>query len=542
MNIAIIYNKLRLSYIIVIFIIIALFSGCTNKATNDNNESQLGHTKFYILSASENKELEPVLRQYGDENGIDFQIDYMGSVDIMLLLQQNNISYDAVWPSNSIWISVGDKNHIVKYQKSISTSPIVFGVKKSLAQSLGFIGKRVYIEDISNAINAQKMKFLMSSASQSNSGALAYMGFLNAFLGNPEVITSEDLQMTELQGKIKSFLAGISRSSGTSEWLKDLFLKGNYDSMVNYESVIIATNKKLVNQGKEPLYLIYPYDGLAVSDSPLGFINKGDSSKEKIFIGLQNYLLSESIQKQILSKGRRIGFGGTITGSDKTVFNPDWGINTNKVLTTIKLPSKQVIQEALTLYQSQFKKPSYTVFALDFSGSMFENGGAKQLKAAMELLLDQDKAKKYLLQLTPRDKIVVIPFNHNIINTWEAKGNDSESQSTLLLNIKNLAPNGGTDIYSPLIKGLDMISKDADFESYSASVILLTDGNSNQGKTIADFEKYKNANNKDIPIFSIAFDDASEEQLSKISELTSGKVFDGRNDLINAFRKARGYN
>lgn len=542
MNINIIYNKLRLSYIIVIFIIIALFSGCTNKTTNDNNESQLGHSKFYILSASENKELEPVLRQYGDENGIDFQIDYMGSVDIMLLLQQENISYDAVWPSNSIWISIGDKNHIVKYQKSISTSPIVFGVKKSLAQSLGFIGKRVYIEDISNAINAQKMKFLMSSASQSNSGALAYMGFLNAFLGNPEVITSEDLQRPELQGKIKSFLAGISRSSGTSEWLKDLFLKGNYDSMVNYESVIISTNKELVNQGKEPLYLIYPYDGLAVSDSPLGFINKGDISKEKIFIGLQNYLLSESIQKQILSKGRRTGFGGTITGSDKTVFNSDWGINTNKVLTTIKLPSKQVIQEALTLYQSQFKKPSYTVFALDFSGSMFENGGAKQLKAAMELLLDQDKAKKYLLQLTPSDKIVVIPFNHNIINTWEAKGNDSESQSTLLLNVKNLAPNGGTDIYSPLIKGLDMISKDADFESYSASIILLTDGNSNQGKTIADFEKYKNANKKDIPIFSIAFGDASEEQLSKISELTSGKVFDGRNDLINAFRKARGYN
>ena len=541
MHIGIIYNKVKISYIILIFLIIALFSGCT-KATNENNTSQLKLSKFSILSASENKELEPLVRQFGIKNNIDFQIDYMGSVDIMLLLQKDNISYDAIWPSNSIWISLEDKNHIVKYQKSISISPIVFGVKRSLAQQLGFIDRKVYIEDISNAINTKKMSFLMSSASQSNSGALAYIGFLNAFLGNPEVITSEDLHKPELQVKIKNFLAGVSRSSGSSEWLKELFLKGGYDSMVNYESVIIATNKELISKGKEPLYLIYPYDGLAISDSPLGFINKGDSSKEKIFTDLQNYLISETIQQQILSQGRRTGFGGANTDLDKTVFNPDWGINTNKVLTAIKLPSKEVIQEALTLYQSEFKKPSFTVFALDFSGSMFENGGANQLKSAMELLLNEDKAKKYLLQVAPKDKIVVIPFNHDIIKIWEAKGSDSESIKSLLLNIKKLAPNGGTDIYGPLIKGLDIISKDADFENYSTSVILMTDGNSNQGKTIEDFEKYKNANNKDIPVFSISFGDASEKQLSRISELTSGKVFDGRNDLINAFKQVRGFN
>ena len=34
----------------------------------------------------------------------------------------------------------------------------------------------------------------MTSATQSNSGASAYIGFLYALLGNPEVITAEDLR------------------------------------------------------------------------------------------------------------------------------------------------------------------------------------------------------------------------------------------------------------------------------------------------------------------------------------------------------------
>ena len=33
--------------------------------------------------------------------------------------------------------------------------------------------------------------------------------------------------------------------------------------MVNYESVVIETNQELLKEGREPLYAIYPVDGLA---------------------------------------------------------------------------------------------------------------------------------------------------------------------------------------------------------------------------------------------------------------------------------------
>jgi Ca-activated chloride channel family protein len=86
----------------------------------------------------------------------------------------------------------------------------VFGIKKSLAQQLGFVGKPVRVADILKAITDGKLKFIMTSASQSNSGASAYIGFLYALLGNPEYITKEDLYRPELKAQIRQLLGGVT--------------------------------------------------------------------------------------------------------------------------------------------------------------------------------------------------------------------------------------------------------------------------------------------------------------------------------------------
>jgi Ca-activated chloride channel family protein len=496
--------------------------------------------KLVILSGSENKTLEPLINEFKKKNNIDIEMHYKGSVDIMMELNKEKLDYDAVWPANSIWISMGDVNHVVKYQQSIMTSPVVFGIKKSLAQQLGFIGKKVSVKDILKAITDKKLTFTMTSASQSNSGASAYFGFLYSFLNNPEMITKEDLHKPELKNQIRGLLSGINRSSGSSDWLKELFLKGNYDAMVNYESLIIEANQELIKEGREPLYVVYPYDGLAISDSPLGYINKGDTVKEGTFKKFQQYLLTNDTQKKILAYGRRTGFGGTIENPDPKVFNKDWGIDTAKVLSPIKFPSSDVIREALALYQTEFKKPSYTVFCVDISGSMAGNG-EEQMKEAMNILLDESKAKNYFLQMSKDDVIVVIPFNNTIQSLWEANGKNKNGLLKLQNDIYDLASSGGTDIYTPVITALDKM-KNVDLSGYIPAIILMTDGESNTGKTVDDLRNYLTTVKKDIPVFSIMFGNASESQLSQIANLTNGTVFDGKKNLIDAFRKAKGYN
>src|SRR5947209_14624292 len=80
-----------------------------------------------ILSGSENASLEPLLKRFGERNGIAVRLDYLGSVDIMLQLENGAPQYDAVWPANSLWVDLGDRQKVVKHAESIMRSPVVFG-------------------------------------------------------------------------------------------------------------------------------------------------------------------------------------------------------------------------------------------------------------------------------------------------------------------------------------------------------------------------------------------------------------------------------
>ena len=163
-----------------------------------------GGTEIRILSGSENQELEEIIGDCADEAGVRVEIDYKGSVDIMRTLQDGAKEYDAVWPASSIWISMGDEQHLVKHSESISITPVVFGIRQSLARELGFTDGDVSVKEILDAISSGKMTFCMTSATQSNSGASAYIGFLYALLGKQDGLTEADLQDKQLQEEIRT--------------------------------------------------------------------------------------------------------------------------------------------------------------------------------------------------------------------------------------------------------------------------------------------------------------------------------------------------
>ncbi|MCI5212313.1 MAG: hypothetical protein D3910_26810 [Candidatus Electrothrix sp. ATG2] len=145
------------------------------------------------------------------------------------------------------------------------------------------------------------------------------------------------------------------------------------------------------------------------------------------------------------------------------VFNPDWGIDIQRILTPIRIPAVSVVEEALNLYQTAFRKPSLIAYLLDYSGSM-QGEGVEQLKKAMRTLLDQEIAKKFLLQTSSKDVTLI---------------------QTML-----------------------------------------------EGSGIS----------KDIPVFTILFGKAKKEQMQELAESMSGRMFDGRADVVKAFREAKGYN
>ena len=528
----------------IIFLAVLGFSACLGggggqtAGTGQEADTVIGNGRqsLRILSGSENQELEPILEDFSRESGIRVEMTYQGSLDIMRVLEQDEIAYDAVWPASSLWLNVGDTGHRVKHGESVSISPVVFGIRQSLAEELGFVGREVSVRDILDAITAGKLKFCMTSATQSNSGASAYIGFLYALLGNPDMITEEDLENGQLQSDIQALLSGVDRSSGSSDWLKDMFLEGGYDAMVNYECLIIQANEELESRGEETLYVVYPYDGLTLADSPLGYVDNGDDDKETAFLELQEYLLSEDVQNEIQRTGRRTGYTG-ISDENRDVFRTDWGVQPDRVLSTMRMPSTDVLFQALNLYQTDFKKPSLSIYCLDYSGSMSGKGN-EQLVAAMEQLLIQENAEKNFLQASKDEVNVLIFFDDQVLAEYTAVGSGTELEA-LYDKVESQDTGSGTDMYVAAEEALQVLSH-YDLSQYTPAVILMTDGMSG-GSFDAFMEQYQELG-EDVPVFSIMFGDADSEQLEELAAATNARVFDGREDLIDAFRKVKGYN
>ncbi len=487
---------------------------------------------FKIISSSENKILDSSIKEYARKKGYSVVINYADTLEVIDTLNSGN-KYDAIFLSNSVWLSSLDSSVKTSSLRSTSITPVIFGIKDSKAESLGFKNKKIYTKDILNKIKSGELTFSMANPLTTNSGASAYFEILSNLAGNPEVLKSSHLKDSELKRELKQFFKGIKRTSGDEDFLESSFINGDYDAAFTYESSIININKKLASEGKETLYAVYPVDGVAISDSPFVYIDNKNETKKEIFDDIQGYLLSEEGQKILLNNGRRTWYGGVNNNAPKDVFNPSWGINTTTYITPIKYPSMAVMKEALELYLTEFRKPIHVVFCLDYSGSMYGNGIEELTKAMNTILSSNDLT----ISFSNKDKIDVIPFGNDVLGTWSTT--DGLTKKDLIYRIEEQDLSGSTALYPAAIKGLRILSNESD--EYVSSIILMTDGRANVG-TFSELKSVYKSINKEIPIYSITFGNADERELLEISDLTNGKVFDGKDNLTLAFKKVRGYN
>jgi len=495
---------------------------------------------FSIVSGSENTVIQPIVEEFCKSKNATCTFKYEGTLDIGLALQSDNgVEQDAVWPASSVWVDMFDTKRRVKNLTSIAQTPVILGVRKSKAEALGWVGKQVFMKDILAAVQSGKLKFLMTSATQSNSGASAYLAMLSSALGNKPVIEPGDLKDANVQNTVKALLSGVERSSGSSGWLADLFVdsakRGTlFDAMWNYEAVLKETNDKLFGMQQEPLYAIYPADGVAIADSPLGFVDHGRGAEVQTFFNdLLAYLRTPDIQKRIAATGRRIPLADVSAPPE-----PLWNFDPKRLVTAIRMPEPQVIREALTLYQAALRKPSLTALCLDFSGSM-AGEGVTQLKQAMSFLLTPEESSRVLVQWSPADRILVIPFDGATRQPREASGDPME-QEGLLNSVLGEQPGGGTDMYACADLAMQQIARTPNVSNYLPAIVVMTDGRSDD-KSAYFLNRLKSSKLR-VPIFGITFGDADKTQLDGLAEATSARVFNGGSDLAAAFRTVRGYN
>jgi Ca-activated chloride channel family protein len=503
-----------------------------------------------IVSGSENRPLDALVQDWARREGAEVSMTWLGSVDIAREIEKGAAgAHDAVWPAHSLWIEFGDAQRVVKHDRSILRSPVALGLRRSIAARLGWIGRDdVTVQDIAAAAESGAFRLAMTSASQSNSGASAYLGFLYAFAGDPDLLTLDHLADPQVRARATGLFASVDRSAGSSGWLGEAFVAhpDRFDAMINYESVLIETNRALVAAGREPLHVVYPANGLAVADSPLGYVEKGDARREAAFLSLQAHLLSPPVQAELFASGRRAGLlGVSTTDAPPAVWNADWGLDPSREIAPVPMPAREVIREALRLYQTALRKPSFTVWVLDVSGSM-EGAPLAALKQAMALVLDPERAALLLLDPAPGDATVVIPFSDAPRPARRIDGADGAALRGLLAEVAALEAGGGTDLYAALgaaLAVLEAAERDGSLAGRLPAIIALTDGASDETGRAALLDRLQaSAVGRDTPIHAIAIGEADERQLSELNDRTVGRLFRAGDDIAGALRGARGYN
>ena len=509
--------------------------------------------EFRIEATSVVRQLEEagIFRDFTKRTGIPVKLDYYGDVDLLLKVEdysqnaQENV--DAMWLGSPIWAP----GRLLQDKTSIMRTYIVMGVDPSVADQLGWeAGSTITTGDVIKAINDDRLKLAIPSASQDDAGANFLFAVIASISERP-FTTIEDLQMDSMQDNLKTIFSAVSGSASDAGKLRDRFVEDQIsdnpqlNGFILPESMAISANLSLEEAGKTPMRIFYLEDAVGVQDFPLGWISGISEEKQNQFAQLVDYLRSDEVQAKIQSEGYfRTGIlGMEVPNPDSSVFNPDWGIITDKNFVPATLPKDDVIKAALNLYQIAIKKPSETAYCLDYSPSMY-GSGEEQRNAAMQLLLDQSSASTYLLQTGPADVTYVLPFSNRVLDTALVDGNDPEQLLALYDWLLGSFAGSGTNIYGCAIEALDAINASGRTDTLPA-IILLTDGRHNTGQRFRELERFYQENGLMVPIFSIMLGEANQEDLEPIAKLTKGLICDGRagiESLVRCFKEFRGSN
>ncbi|MFI9326409.1 VWA domain-containing protein [Kitasatospora sp. NPDC052868] len=499
-----------------------------------------------VLAGSELQDMAPVLEEAQKATGVTVQFAWTGSLDGADAVSSGRADgkYDAVWFPSNHYLRLDDagKSKLLS-ETPVMVSPVAVGVRSSTLNDLGWgDGSKVTWAQVADAASAGKLSYGMSDPSRSNSGFSALVAVASAFSGANSALTEADVQ--KATPSLKKFFTGQKLTSGSSGWLAQAYARaepGRVGALVNYESVLLSLNKTLPQD--QQLTVVRPTDGVVSADYPLSLLGSSAQRERDSFQRLTAYLLKDDVQHRIseLTLRRPVGSGAapaSVLPTDRRRELPFPG-------------SKSVADGLLASYQNELRRPSRTVYVLDTSGSM-TGGRLASLKTALGRLTGAEDTRG-VRRFRDREEVTLIDFASKVKSTKThlvpASGTQPGPQAELAAinaDVQALRADGGTAVYSSLEEAYRVIERQqaAAADDRFTSIVLMTDGESNEGATDKDFKTFYtglSSAQKAVPVFPILFGDAAKGQLQGIAETTGGKLFDGTSSLDGAFEEIRGY-
>ena len=489
-----------------------------------------------VLAGSELKDIQPLLDEIERETGVRLEFEYIGTLNGAEQLLAG-AEYDLAWFSHARYLNLlAGSSGLIATQEKTMLSPVVLGVKQSVAQEFGWVDNpSVTWQDIADKSSSGELQFAMTNPAASNSGFTALVGVAAALSGSSDALEAGDINNEGLG----DFFTGQKLTAGSSGWLADSYVEAQdrLDGMVNYESVLLALNEG--NQLREDLVLIYPQEGIITADYPLMLLNK---DQREAYDGLVEFLRTPEFQKKLMETTLRRPVVPGVALDNRI---PD------AFLVELPFPNTvDVIDTLLFSYLDEQRVPAHAFFVLDVSGSM-RGDGISDLKAAMNNLTGQDTSLTgRFSRFRSREKITIITFNDQVASVNEFVIDDTnpsgEDMQLIRSFVTGLNAEGGTAIYSALTEAYRMAAQaQAQDPDRYYSIVLMSDGENTDGISPRNFERNYGTfppEVKEIRTFTVVFGNADEDAMEQIAEVTNGRMFDSTSESLSfIFKQIRGY-
>jgi Ca-activated chloride channel family protein len=514
-----------------------LLAACTGSGspTHTTGTPPPGPNTLTILAGSELQDVQPILPQIERDTGLDLRFAYTGSLSGADQIAQGT-SADVAWFSSSNYLNLAGASSKVLAKESVALSPVVMGVKRSLAERWGWVDDpTVTWQDVAEKASTGELKYAMTNPAASNSGFSALVGVASAYAGTGNALTTSDIDVPGL----KRFFSGQALTAGSSGFLADAYVRSqdSLGGLINYESILLSLNAG--HRLHEPLSLIYPRDGIVTADYPVMLL---DASKHAQYDKLIAELRTPAIQRWLMTRTDRRPVIPQV--------RPDSRFPT-AVLVELSFPSSlDVVHSLLDTYLNEIVPPSHTIFVLDTSGSM-DGARLDALKDAMEGLAGVDTTLTgSFAQFRNREDVTIIPFSSSVhgVKNFTVSGTDPNSPERLLIRavVESLIGDGNTAIYSALARAYqEALASLAHEPDRLTSIVLMTDGENNAGMSANAFLTFLRAlpeEARHVRTFPVLFGEADPAALHQVADVTGGKVFDSRTtSLSEVFKEIRGY-
>ncbi|MDX8149564.1 substrate-binding domain-containing protein [Lentzea sp. BCCO 10_0061] len=450
--------------------------------------------RLKMLASTELADLGPVLTELRKATGVELTVEHRGTVEASRSLA----GFDLAWLSTTRFLRL--RGAEPELASSVMTSPVVLGVKRG---SRAVLGERPTWADVADRAALGQFRYGMADPRVSGGGMAALIGVATAAAGTGAPLRPEDVSCDRLQG----FLAG--RAFDVPDPVDEFARRSDVDGLVAHESELLSLNAS--GRLAEPLEIVYPRDGIVLSDYPLMLV---EPAHRAAYDRVVEWLRSPDAQRMIAERTWRRPVEPSVVRNEK--LRADLG-------TALYFPNSSEVIDRLLLFHDRAGEGRQVIFVLDYSTSM----RGPRLAGLREAFASLNGFDRFYVGET----VTIVRFAGTVLEERSITVRGKQDLDALLAVVASDDLRDNTAIWAALDHALRLARGET-------AVVLMTDGENNAGPSVNEFLRVGRG---EVPVFPIRFGEASTAELDRVAQASGGRLVEaGAKSLLEAVREIRG--